>query len=219
MPGPEGPVETATARFHEFPLGTRGIYVTELRFDQPGDWSIEVNVPRPDGAIARAEIFFAVSERTKSVAVGERPPPSRNRTLRDVPSVSHLTTGSHRDPNLYQTAIADALTSNRPTVVVFASPAFCTNAVCGPQVEVLSEIQDKYAGRANFIHVDYYDNPHEIQGDLDRAVPSPVLTEWGLTSQEWTFVIGSDGRVSRRFENFAPAVEIEAALEAALAAG
>ena len=47
-------------------------------------------------------------------------------------------------------------------VVVFASPAFCVNAVCGPQVEVLSELQEVYGDRASFVHVDLYENPEEI---------------------------------------------------------
>lgn len=212
-----GPIETVIARFHEFPLGTRGIYVSTLEFDRAGGWSVEADIPRPDGTTSTVEIRFEVGDETESVDVGEAPPPSRNRTAADVPSLAYLTTGSHRDPGLYQTTIANALKSRKPSVVVVASPAFCTNAVCGPQVEVLSEVREKYGDTANYVHVDYYDNPQEIQGDLDRAIVSPVLSEWGLESQEWTFVIGKDGLVSARFENFAPREEIEAALDAALA--
>jgi hypothetical protein len=207
------------ARFHEFPLGTRGIHVTQMEFSAAGEWSVEVDVPRPDGSVAVAEVLFPVSPRSKSVAVGEVPPASRSRTIRDVPSIAYLTTGSHRDPDLYAVSIADALTSGMPSVIVFASPAFCTNAVCGPQVEVLTEVKDRFKGQANFVHIDYYENPQDIQGDLSVAVPSPVLTEWGLESHEWTYVIGSDGKVAARFENFAPQAEVEAALMSAIAAG
>ena len=93
-----------------------------------------------------------------------------------------------------------------------ASPAFCTNAVCGPQVEVLQELKDRYKGQANFIHVDFYDNPEEIQGDLDRARLSPAVVEWGLPSTEWSFVIDGNGIVSARFEAFATLDELEQAL-------
>lgn len=217
--GKEGPVQTVTARFYEFPLGTRGIYVTKLDFAQTGDWSVETSVPRADGSTVKVEIRFAVTMRTESVAVGESPPRSVNRTLKDVPSIAQLTTGSHRDPGLYQTTVADAVASGRPTVVVFASPAFCTNAVCGPQVEVLSELREKYGDRANYVHIDYYQNPQEIQGDLTRAIPSPHLAEWGLRALEWTYVIGRDGAVAARFENFAPRAELDAALDEALARG
>ena len=33
-------------------------------------------------------------------------------------------------------------------------------------MEVLRQLKDKYKGLANFIHVDFYENPDEIQGDL-----------------------------------------------------
>ena len=107
--------------------------------------------------------------------------------------------------------IAEAVESGLPTVVVFASPAFCTNAVCGPQIEVLQQLKDKYKGQANFIHVDFYENPHEIQGDLERAVISSVVREWRLPSIEWTFVIDRQGTITARFEAFATLNEVERA--------
>ncbi len=215
----ESPTETVTARYHEFPLGTRGIYVTSLDFNELGDWAVEADVPRPDGSVLKAAVRFSIGYRTHSLPVGTSAGASVNRTLKDVPSIAYLTTGSHRDPGLYQITVADALKTGKPTVVVFASPAFCTNAVCGPQVEVLSEVREEYGMRANYVHIDNYENPQEIQGDLSKAVLSKHLAEWGLTSQEWTYVIGRDGNITARFENFAPREEIEDALEAALAEG
>jgi len=208
----EGPVESALARYYPFPYGTRGIHVTELTFDEPGTWGVEASVPRPDGSVATVEVVMEVHERTMSVDVGEVPPDRDSRTLDDVEDVSQLTTGSNRDESLYQISIADAIENGLPTVVVFASPAFCTNAVCGPQVEVLSNLSNAYRDRADFVHVDLFVNPKEIQGDLTRAVPTPLLSDWGLVSQEWTFVMASDGVVVGRFENFVPYGELEQSL-------
>ena len=151
-----------------------------------------------------------------SVAVGEPAPRSTNRTLGDVESAKQLTTGSVIDEQLYKHSIAETIEAMRPFVVVFASPAFCTNAVCGPQVEVASELREEYGQDAEFIHVDLYENPHEIQGDLSRAVESSLLDEWGLVSQEWTYVVRADGVVSARFENFVGADELAEAIESAL---
>ena len=121
-----------------------------------------------------------------------------------------------QDPDLYRLTIADAVDSGLPTVIVMASPAFCTNAVCGPQVEVLQELKDEFPEQANFIHIDYYDNPEEIQGDLSRAVVSPVAKEWGLPSTEWSFVVDREGIVSGRFEGFTALEELRQALQQAL---
>ena len=205
--------ETSAAVFRPWPYGVRGFYTTQLTFDTPGSWSIEISIQDVEGLNRRADLEFEVKETPSAVAVGSPAVASQNRTLDSVESISQLTTGSLQDPDLYQTTISDAVASGLPTVVVMASPAFCTNAVCGPQVEVLQELKDKYKGQANFIHVDFYDNPEEIQGDLTKARPSPTVLEWGLPSTEWTFVIDKQGIVSDRFESFATLEELEQALQ------
>ena len=167
---------------------------------------------RADGATQTAQLFFDVAETTSAPAVGAAAVKSKSKTIADVASLSELTTGSLGDEALYQMTVAAAVGSGRPTVVVFASPAFCTNAVCGPQVEVLQELRDAHGAKANFVHVDFYDNPEEIQGDLTKARLSPAVVEWRLPSIEWTFVIDGDGIVVARFEAFATYDEVNEAL-------
>ena len=210
--GSESPGPAATAHFQKWPFGSRGMYVAEMAFDRSGQWGLEIEVDD----MGTAELTIEVDERPLAPAVGSRPPASRSKTIGDVDSLAELTTGSLRDPDLYEVTLEESIASDRPTVVVFASPAFCTNAVCGPQLDVLQKLKDGYKGRANFVHVDFYDNPHEIQGDLDRARLSPTVREWRLPSIEWTFVIGSDGIVAARFEAFATFDEVELALLAVL---
>ena len=64
----------------------------------------------------------------------------------------------------------------------------------------------------NFIHVEIYDNPHEIQGDLRNAKRAAAVTEWGLPNEPWTFVVGGDGKVADKFEAFVGREELEEAL-------
>ena len=210
------PRQTALAVFRPWPYGTRGLYTTRLTFDRPGRWGININATSQDGPGGRAMLFFEVADTPSAPAVGSPAVISRSKTLDDVASISDLTTGSLRDPDLYQITIADAVTSGLPTVIVMASPAFCTNAVCGPQVQALQQLKNRYKGQANFIHVDLYDNPEEIQGDLDRGIISPTVIEWGLPSTEWSFVIDRDSNVAARFESFATLEELEQALLDAL---
>ena len=205
-------MEQATARFFEFPFGTRGIYSAEFALDRAGDWGLELALPQPDGGTRTTTFLFPVAERTLAPAVGDPAPPSASRTANEVESLAELTTGHEPDAALYRLSIAGALAEARPFVVVFASPAFCTNALCGPQVEVLSALAARHGDRANFLHVDLYENPHEILGDLDRAVRTPVLEEWGIHTDEWTFVVGADGLVAGRFEAFVTEEELEQAL-------
>ena len=212
----DDPVETALAVFRPFPLVERGLYATNLTFDRSGPWAIQAGVLGDDGVTRRVQLFFDVPDHTRAPAVGAPAILSVSKTIEDVEELSHLTTGSLQDPDLYQITIADAVDSELPVVIVMASPAFCTNAVCGPQVEVLQELKDEYKDQAHFIHVDLYDNPHEIQGDLDRAVISPIVTEWGLPSAEWSFVIDREGIVAGRFEGFTTLEELRQILDQAL---
>ena len=206
------PVQTALALFRPFPLVERGLYATSVTFDRPGRWALQANVLGGDGQPKRARFYFDVPERSVAPAPGSAAPPSDSKTAADVDSLSQLTTGSEPDADLYRVSIADAVESGQPAVIVMASPAFCISAVCGPQVEVLSELKDEFSGQANFIHVDFYDNPDEIQGDLSRAVISPTVREWRLPSPEWTFVIDRRGVITDRFEGFATLEELRQSL-------
>jgi hypothetical protein len=211
---PNAEIETsALARFFLFPFGTRGIHSTDLKFDSSGLWSVSADIPRADGSTAHVEVRFPVAEKAHSVTAGQPAPASESRTISSTGDIATLTTGSHRDTDLYEHSIAEALKRDRPLLIVFSSPAFCTNAVCGPQVEIASELQDLYGDSIDFVHVDLYENPHEIQGDLSKARLTPILDEWGLSSQEWTYIVGADGIVTHRFENFAPKPELIDALD------
>lgn len=210
------PAQTALALFRPFPIVERGVYSTRMAFDRPGRWALQAAVLGDDGTPKRARLYFDVPERSLAPAPGSAAPKSDSKTAADVDSLSQLTTGSEPDADLYRLSIADAIESGLPTVAVMASPAFCISAVCGPQVEVLSELKDEFAGQANFIHVDFYDNPAEIQGDLARAIVSPTVREWNLPSPEWTFIIDRDGAIADRFEGFAALEELRQSLRAAL---
>ena len=204
--------QTVDAVYQPWPYGNRGLYATQLRFDRAGLWGVDIEIEGADGVGDVAQLLFDVEESPSAPAVGAAAVKSASKTQADVESLSELTTGSLQDTDLYQATIAQAVESGRPTVLVFASPAFCTNAVCGPQVEVLQELKNTHGRKANFVHVDFYDNPQEIQGDLSKARLSPTVVEWRLPSIEWTFVIDAGGTIVARFEAFATYDEVDQAL-------
>ncbi|MEX2599709.1 MAG: hypothetical protein WD533_08645 [Dehalococcoidia bacterium] len=218
-PGEGGaPRETTNAEFHEWPYATRGTYVTELRFDQPGEWRLLVEVDDA-GFIGSTEINLKVAEESRVRTIGQLAPFSNSRTLASAGGdLASITSHYQPDPELYHLSIAEALITGRPSVIVFASPAFCTTPTCGPQVDTVSELKERYREAADFIHVEVYDNPDEIQGDLNLARLSPVLAEWGIdqvsgyVNESWVFVLGRDGRITARFEGYATLGELESAL-------
>lgn len=203
-------VQDIVARFSRFPDGVRGFHVAEVNFDRSGRWALVMSVPHSDG-FQTVAIGVHVSKETSAPSIGDAAPPSKNRTLNDGIAIGNLSTGDEPDPGLYLITVEDAIAAGQPFVVVFASPGFCTNAFCGPQAEVLSELRELYPTGVNYIHIDLYENPEAVRlGEI--PLETPLLEEWGLHTGEWTFVVNAEGRVHARFEAFAPLEEVEAAL-------
>lgn len=209
-----GEMQEIVARFSRFPDGVRGFHVTSVDFTTVGRWNLILHIPA-EGGFDDVGIAIDVPLDTLAPSVGDTAPASASRTLTDVANIADLSTGETPDPGVYLISLADAVEADKPFVVVFASPGFCTNAFCGPQAEVLSEVRSLFGDAANYIHVDLYENPEQVRLGED-PIETPILEEWGLHTDEWTFVVNADGVVVARFEAFAPLAEVEAALAAVL---
>ena len=222
LDGEGAPGETRPATFYQWPYGVRGSYSTELDFSRAGSWRLDIEVEGSGGGMEKTSLLLDVKEEVGVAEVGMLPPFTRNKTTRDVQSLNELSSAGSPDPELYVYTIPEALISGMPTVVVFSTPAFCVSPTCGPQVEVLAEIKDQYRDVANFIHVELYDNPDDVQGDLSRARYSPLVESWGFlsvedwTNESWTFVLDREGQIAARFEAFIPKEELEQFLLAEL---
>ena len=214
------PSDTSQAQFHLWPYGVRGSYSTQLVFDRPGRWQLDIETEgTAEPTTARLEID--VAEESQIPDIGSLPPTGNNKTLDTVSNLEQLTTDYEPDPDLYSITIDQAIASGMPSVIVFATPAFCSSPTCGPQVDTVSMLKDLRATEANFIHVELYDNPAEIQGDLGRAELVPFAEDWGFTTipdwsnESWVFVLDTKGRIRQRFEGFATLEELDSALAAA----
>ena len=199
--------EDILASLRSWEYANRGFYVATMEFDRPGTWQLNIHIDNETIGLT-----LLVSEKPTAPAVGAKAIRSKSKTIGDVNDIDELTTGSIKDVDLYRISIADSVSSGKPSVIVFASPAFCTNAVCGPQVQVLQKLKNLYKDRAHFIHIDLYDNPSEIQGNLDNAIISPIVHEWNLPGQEWTFIVDESGTITSRFEGFGTFVELQDSL-------
>ena len=209
----KGQVKQVTkAEFNEWPIPERGLYITELNFDRSGNWDVTVEFIRNSVDTELVGIEFEVKDRFIAPANGELAFKSINKTLGDVDSFMELTTGSLYDPDFYRITVSEAISQAKPFVLVFSSPAFCTNAVCGPQLEVLQSLKNKHKEKFIFIHVDIYDDPQQVQSNFENAKISPIVKEWHLPTSLWTFIVGAKGQIKYRFEAFASESEIENAL-------
>ncbi len=204
--------ETAMALFRSWPVGDTGLYSARFDFADAGIWRVEVNITLPEQAPRTVTGFFRVSERSFTPVIGSDAPRSDTKTVSDVASLQEITSSPDPDPALYQVSVAEAVTSGKATVIAFSTPAFCSTATCGPQLQVVRELQGSYGERVNFIHVEIYDNPHEIKGNLQNATRAEAVYEWGLPNEPWTFVVDGDGKVADKFEAYTTREELEESL-------
>jgi hypothetical protein len=95
-------------------------------------------------------------------------------------------------------------------VIVFATPAFCTSNTCGPLLDQVKALRPQYPD-VDFVHVEIYD---DLQVEsVDDLVTVPAVTEWGLPSEPWVFVVDDTGTVAGAFEGAASDEELKAAID------
>ncbi len=210
------PQGTVMAAFRPWPVGPGGVFVAEVDFSRPGQWLAELTPTDGDAAGELARLVIPVSEHSITPALGAPAPATVNRTGSDAATLEKITSDLEPDPDLYAVTIAEAERSGKPTVVAFATPAFCTSRTCGPQVDVVKQLKNAYKGQGNFIHVELYANPQEMRTDLSKGMIAPAVEEWRLPSDPWTFVLDRQGKVAAKFEAFVSYEELETAFKQAL---
>ncbi len=184
-----------------------GVYRAMVEFDRPGIWNVTVV---PDDGARIAPTAVQVQTDPFAPAIGEPAPVVATPTLADTP-LADLTTDPDPDPDLYRISLDEAIAGGRPTVVVFATPAFCRTAACGPMLAVVKEVAPRHP-EVNFVHVEVYRGFHDPGFAPDAAHLAPAVVAFDLPSEPWVFVIDAQGRVAARFEGALAAAELEDAL-------
>ena len=206
------PQETLKATFRQWPVNQGGVYTTEADFPFPGKWGLIAKIQEGPQSYS-ASGYIEVKSKFSAPKVGDHSPMSQTKTISNKIDIESITS----DPNpylpIYDLSIAEAVSSGMPSVIVFATPAFCKTSTCGPQVDAIKALHRNMSKSINFIHVEIFDNPSEIKGDMGRAVISPEVSEWNLPSEPWTFVVNPEGIITNRFEGFTTKEEIQESLK------
>lgn len=206
---------------HKHEVGEVGVYVANVDFSAAGRWQVFASGTVGGEELDPMPFLFDVRETPLTPAIGAPAPRSVQLTVDDVDDVTEIDTSDPPNPRMHDMTIADAVTSGKPTVIVFATPAFCTSAICGPTKETIDALYPTYGDRINFVHVEPYDVPRARSGDCqpDLSVCTiPFISEdWGLLSEPWVFTVGADGNVAGKFEGVVGETELEESLQALLA--
>jgi len=190
-----------------------GTYVAHLTFDKAGDWGVEVTASRPNGAHTTVRLAMNVLALPVVPGVGQPAPATHNPTTSDVADVETIDSGRPPD-DMHQLSIADAIARHRSTLVVFASPAFCTSRICGPEVKVVQGLEPAYRDRLAFIHVEIY---RDFKPDPSKKQVAQAVIDWRLQTEPWIFLIDSKGIIQARFEGPTASDEVKAAIDQLLA--
>jgi hypothetical protein len=98
------------------------------------------------------------------------------------------------------------LGAGRPSLILFASPGYCSSATCAPQLEVILGLRPRYADRVSFAHIEIYKDPR-------NGVLADTVTEWRLPSEPWTFFVDAGGTIVERFDGIVTPEEIQPVLD------
>ena len=205
------PKDTQKARYYLWPKPGTGIYGVETIFTEPGKWGIGVTVEN-NHYTRVASGHITVRDKSVTPEIGKIIPMMDHVIIDNDHAINHIT--SDLDPYLpfYQNKIADSVESNRGTVVMFSSPAFCKTGTCGPQLEIIKTLHPKFQKDLDFIHIEIYKNPHMLEGKIDKSDINPIVSKWNLPSEPWTFVANRSGILTHKFEGLVTAKELMEAL-------
>ena len=184
-----------------------GAYIAHLDLVPAGNWGLQVTASRPNGAHLSQQLAFNVLANPVVPGVGQAAPASHSPTTRDADAT---TIDSGRPPDdMHQISIADAIAQHRATLIIFASPAFCTSRTCGPEVKVVQSLEPAYKDRLTFIHVEIY---RDFVPDPSKRQLAQTVVDWRLQTEPWIFMIDAKGVIQARFEGPTATDEVRAAI-------
>lgn len=198
-----------------------GVYVAHVDLDEPGFWGLRVVAELADGRELEGQTTFAVLAEPQVVTVGEDAPRTENPTIDDVEAgtVEAVALDSRaqgddatvEDRHLHVTVIAESIAEGRPLVVVVSTPVYCMSRFCGPLTETLANTAQQFSDRADFVHLEVWEN-------FDEQRLNPAAAEWIQTedggNEPWVFLVDEDGRIAARWDNVLDLRALENELDA-----
>ncbi|MFN8521149.1 MAG: hypothetical protein U0667_17570 [Chloroflexota bacterium] len=220
---PANPAASVPGTFLDSGNGT-GLYRLTAIFDCVGAWGMALTATLPSGSVT-TRMIFDVLPYGSTPAIGAPAPRSDSLTATTPEGIAAISTDTSPDPDLYRLSIAQAVGSGRPTYIVFATPAFCQTATCGPTLDIVKTVVPDYTDRVDFIHVEpYLLQPTDsglqplLDADGHLQVVQSVI-DYGLRTEPYQFLVDGSGIVRAELQGIASADEIRAALDAVLAGG
>jgi hypothetical protein len=220
-PGETSPGTAVPATFVWAIQGSRGEYIAHPTFASAGAWKAVFITQAPNSAQEAIGVSFDVQESLPTVGIGDTAPASKTPKASDVGGdLSKISTDTNPDPKFYRMSVAEAVSAGKPFVLVFATPAFCQSAQCGPTLDRVKKAAASAPDDIEFINVEPYQmtwTEGRLQPVLDannQLQPVASVNEWGILSEPWIFAVDGKGVVRASFEGIATDTEMQDAFKA-----
>ncbi|HWH24936.1 MAG TPA: hypothetical protein VNW68_08605 [Candidatus Limnocylindria bacterium] len=198
---------------------TRALYRASVDFSSAGEWGVEAVTSESDGGQRMGRMVFTVRESTTTPPIGAPAPGSETPTAATPAEIAAISTDDQPEPDFYATSVAGALAAGEPFLLIFGTPAFCATATCGAALDNVKAVAADYREGVDFIHVEPYQleivdgSPRLVLSEQNFPIPVESVTEWGLPTEPYIFIVDSSGNVTAKFEGVASEDELRAALD------
>ncbi len=187
-------------------------WVIHPPFPSTGLWGVQATVTLADGTLTISDFVVDIKAESAVAAIGSAAPLSENMTIADQPDLALLTSDWEPEPALYDLTVAEAVASGKPTIVSFATPAFCQTIFCAPVINSFKASYATHGADVNYIHIEVFENFSDIEDFADLEYV-PEMAEWGLPSEPWMFIIDADGIITHQLQGPVSETEITQALD------
>lgn len=182
-----GPVPT---RYTEEIADGLGLYVADLPLQQAGQ--LEFVAVADDGYGTQAVNVVRPEQ-------SQAPVPGQEATVVATPTMARpmgVTAVCTQQPacGMHEISLDEALEAGRPTMLLFATPAYCQTVVCGPAVGTVDAVRNGGDwGETVWIHA-------EIYADEPPQPFTKAVAAWQLPTEPWLFSIDSSGAIAERVD-------------------
>lgn len=193
-------------------------WVAQPAFSVTGEWTIELTAQIPDTQAADTRLTVTVEARPIGLTGDMMAYPSQTPTLDGDVQFYQITSDFSPRPGFYNYSIDTALASDRPSIIVFATPGLCTDRVNIYLIDYTMELVWREYGDTplNIIHVEM------VSPQTNDYVPA--MQEWGIAIQDnldsylpWTYLVDADGTIIARYNGAVAFSELAPHIDSLLA--
>ena len=169
------------------------VYSADIDFPSKGEYRPLALIKEKDGWAKIGLRSIKVGEFEKIPRPGEKAPLIQTPTAKSVGgNLAELST--RVPPDTQNTVNYAEVLGKEPILLLFATPKFCQSRVCGPVVDVAQQAQHEFEGKANFIHMEIYN-----ENDPSKGV-RPQVRRFHLPTEPGLLAINDEGIVSAAIE-------------------